>query len=175
MSDDDNICPSHGVNHDEDPDLMAIPANIFTGGLSADQMEGLEVITQCMDRAHLRMQDMITGRDEVLKKQYDTLYRVLYGISDSAVIPIMALIQKGANPAQATKSVISAIGGMMFMAGWEFGKYEDAPEDMRRPVQPAREMSTRLSDKENLEAKQLLEELTKAVRGDSTDTSEEDD
>jgi hypothetical protein len=161
---DPDWCESCGVSHKDDPIIMGIPANIFTSGLSEDQKQGLERIIDCMDRAHMRMQDMIEGKDETLKVQYEALHRVLYGISDSAIIPIMHLITQGASPEQATKGVISAIGGMMFMAGWEFGKYESTPESQRRPLQPKREMTTTLTQTEEEQAKDLLERLMAEVQ-----------
>lgn len=162
-------CPDCGMEHDGEGGFepMAVPAMIFGGGLTDEQKVGLERIMDCMDRAQVRMERMSQGKDETLRAQYQALYRVLYGIADSAVIPITALITKGADPVTATKSVIAGIGGMMFMAGWEFGQFEASPEEQRRPVQPMREKSADLSDEDNEAARLLLADLPSDIDLDS--------
>lgn len=137
-----------------------IPTSIFTGGLSDEQLVGLERIVSCMDRAQLRMEAMANGTDPELSEAYDSLWRLLMGITDAAAHPISMLVADGVNPINAIKGVMAGIGGMMFMAGWEYGKHETSPSDKRRPVQPSREMTADLSEEDDDTARSLLQNVS---------------
>lgn len=171
-------CPDCGQDHPEVPEgsghyePMMVEAHVFGGGLSEEQKEGLERIMDCVDRAQQRMENMFQGNDPVLKEQYSALYRLLYGISDSAAIPIAALVAQGTDPITAIKSVMAGIGGMMFLAGWEFGLHESTPEERRRPVQPMREKTVALSKEDDDKAQELLASLSSLP--DSIDYDSED-
>lgn len=102
-------------------ELQAIPVSLFTGGLDFDQERTLATIQEAMHRGAEYTKALADGNKELMH-EFEPLHRLLMGISVSAIIPIMKLIEEGENPPAAMCSVIAGIGGMFFFGGIEYAK-----------------------------------------------------
>jgi hypothetical protein len=101
--------------------IMEVPAIVFTGGLDFDQEVTLQTINECLNRGQRYTAELARGNEELLH-QFEPLRRILTGIADTSVIPILALINEGTDPPTAFKEVLAGIGGLMFFGGIEYAK-----------------------------------------------------
>lgn len=113
--------PEEAEEWEANDNIGLIPAAIFTAGLDFDQEITLQTIQECMDRGQAFAYEMARGNEE-LRHKFEPLFRILTGLADGAVIPILKRIQEGANPPQAFKEVLAGIGGLMFFGGIEYAK-----------------------------------------------------
>lgn len=102
-------------------EIGMIPAAIFTGGLDFDQEVTLQTISECMDRGEAYVSELARGNEE-MRHQFEPLYRILTGLAEGSVIPILKRITEGASPPQAFKEVLAGVGGLMFFGGIEYAK-----------------------------------------------------
>ena len=165
-------CPDCGKNHEADMldqfqqieegpgGGMMVPMHVYGGGLSDTERKQLERILEAIERSQLVTMEMARAGKSI-HEEWEGLYRVCTGLSESSILPIMKMMSDGANPAQAVQAVIAGLGATMFIAGTYYQKTMDTPEADRRPIQPMREKlpDNAMTEAETAALKTLLEAL----------------